>query len=158
MPRLVGDPVSVVSETLRDAVCDRAQNRCEYCQLPNRGQSGRFPVDHIVPRTEGGPTHLDNLALACPTCNGHKWMHTTGIDPATGTDQTLYHPRKDVWETHFAWLENEQLQGLDPMGRATIIRLQINNPANVEVRRLMAKLGLFPELSNASPSPQPDGD
>jgi hypothetical protein len=142
---------------MRAAVAERAKHRCEYCRLPNRGQAGRFPIDHILPRTEGGTTTLDNLSFACPHCNGHKWMHTMGHDPETDTVQPLFHPRLDTWDSHFAWSETRLLQGLSPSGRSTISRLQINHPDMVEVRRLMSDLGLFPELSDATPPLQPDG-
>src|SRR5688500_15528955 len=29
-------------------------------------------VDHVVPRTLGGPTELDNLVLSCRSCNSRK--------------------------------------------------------------------------------------
>jgi 5-methylcytosine-specific restriction endonuclease McrA len=65
--------MSVVSEATRDHGGARAGHRCEYCHLPTRGQAGTFPIDHVTPRSLAGPTTLDNLALACPGRNGHKW-------------------------------------------------------------------------------------
>jgi 5-methylcytosine-specific restriction endonuclease McrA len=64
--------VSVVNEAERAIVEERAGYRCEYCRLPTRGQVATFPVDHPVPQSSGGLTEQDNLALACPHCNGHK--------------------------------------------------------------------------------------
>jgi hypothetical protein len=58
--------MSVVSESVRATLVARAEERCEYCHLPMRGQVAAFPVDHVTPRNSAGTTTLDNLALACP--------------------------------------------------------------------------------------------
>jgi 5-methylcytosine-specific restriction endonuclease McrA len=64
--------MSAISETMRATVVARAMDRCEYCHLPTRGQVATFPIDHVTPRSSSGDTILDNLALACPHCNGSK--------------------------------------------------------------------------------------
>ncbi len=87
--------MSVVNEATRSVIEARAERRCEYCRLPVRGQVATFPVDHIVPRSGEGPTQLDNLALACPHCNAHKWTHTHARDPVSGKTVALFHPRHD---------------------------------------------------------------
>ncbi len=61
--------MTVFSDAMRDAVVARAGGCCEYCHLPTRGQVATFPIDHVLPRSSGGETILDNLALACPHCN-----------------------------------------------------------------------------------------
>ncbi len=138
--------MSVVNEALRAAVEERAAHRCEYCRLPTRGQVATFPVDHPIPQSGGGPTELGNLALACPSCNAHKWSHTTGTDPTTGKTVWLFNPRTDRWEDHFRWSEVDLtlLEGKTPCGRATIDRLQMNGANLQDIRRLLAALGLFP--------------
>ncbi len=139
--------MSAISEELRAAVAARALNRCEYCHLPAEGQVGRFPIDHIVPRTLGGLTEMENLAFACPHCNAHKWAHTDGRDNVTGTEHPLFNPRFELWPDHFHWtgIELVVLEGRTPVGRATIATLQMNHPNCIEVRRLMARLGIFGE-------------
>lgn len=64
-------------------VIDRAAKRCEYCQSLMDYVPQPFAIEHIVPIAEGGSTSLDNLALACGGCNGHKYTKQTGIDPVT---------------------------------------------------------------------------
>jgi hypothetical protein len=147
--------MSVGSDKTRSAVTARAEQRCEYCHLPSRGQVATFPIDHVTPETSGGPTILDNLALACPCCNGHKWKHTDGIDATTGTVARLFHPRLDLWIDHFAWSEQETgvLVGKTAIGRATISRLQINDSALILTRQLLGQLGLFPDILAASSHP-----
>jgi HNH endonuclease len=140
--------MSVVSDAVRAQIVSRAVQRCEYCHLPTRGQVATFPVDHVIARTSGGPTELDNLALACPNCNGHKWKYDEGVDGTTGETWRLFNPRTDQWSDHFAWSETVigRLEGRTPIGRATIARLQINSPEFVTTRELLASLGLFPEV------------
>ncbi len=140
--------MSVGSEGMRTAVVARASQRCEYCHLPTRGQVATFPLDHVIPETLGGLTTLENLALACPCCNGHKWKHTDGVDSLSGERSRLFNPRTDVWSDHFAWstLERGRLEGKTPIGRATITRLQINDQSLVITRQLLARLGLFQEV------------
>lgn len=141
--------MSDIAESLRAAVTARAANRCEYCQLPAQWQVGRFPIDHVVPRSSGGRTELDNLALACPHCNAHKWAHTNGIDPISGALALLYNPRSDVWLDHFGWstVAAFEIAGKTPIGRATANRLQMNRADVIVVRQLLGALGIFPEAS-----------
>jgi hypothetical protein len=140
--------VSAFSEVRRAEVATRAAHRCEYCRLPTRGQVATFPIDHILPRNRGGTTDLDNLALTCPHCNAHKWTASEGSDPATGKVAAFFNPRRDVWTDHFEWSASPpgELVGRTPMGRATIAGLQINDADMVELRVLLAELGLFPEI------------
>jgi HNH endonuclease len=141
--------VSQFTESTRAAVVARAGDRCEYCRLPSRGQVATFPIDHVIPRTAGGTESLDNLSLACPHCNAQKWAYTDETDPDTGEPSRLFNPRFDVWEEHFRWSAAEWgiLEGRTPVGRATIIRLQMNAPDLVAVRRLLAALGVAPDAA-----------
>jgi 5-methylcytosine-specific restriction endonuclease McrA len=107
-----------------------------------------FPIDHLTPRTQGGLTTLDNLAMACPRCNGHKWKYSDGIDPLSGQTVPLFHPRRDSWSDHFVWSRSQVglLVGKTDTGRATIARLQMNHPDQLSIRALLASLGLFAEV------------
>ena len=40
----------------------------------------RYHLDHVIPESLGGTDDVDNLALACPTCNYHKANHLFGMD------------------------------------------------------------------------------
>lgn len=41
---------------------------CQYCGR----QAGDLTIDHVVPRSRGGPHTWDNLVSACKTCNHRK--------------------------------------------------------------------------------------
>src|SRR5438874_285463 len=88
---------------LRQHVEGRARGCCEYCFSQRRFSSAPFSVEHIVPRSRGGKTEPGNLALACQGCNNHKYAHVAAVDPISGEEVSLYHPRTDIWSEHFAW-------------------------------------------------------
>jgi hypothetical protein len=126
-------------------VAQRASHRCEYCHAPEGAFNFPFEVEHIAPTTSGGPTELDNLALACRSCNAFKSSRVTGVDPESQALVPLYHPRRDVWDDHFA-VEPERLEmvGRTRTGRATVVVLQMNAAAQLMARRQWQRLDLFP--------------
>ncbi len=138
--------MSAFSAARRAEVAARAGHRCEYCHLPTRGQVATFPIDHIIPKAAGGTTHPDNLALTCPHCNAHKWDAVEAADPITGEVVPLFHPRQNEWADHFAWTSGTgELAGRTAVGRATVAALAIHATDMIELRRLLAELGLFVE-------------
>lgn len=137
--------MAVVSETIRALVVAQAGGVCEYCRYPEEFHSGRFAVDHILPRIQGGTEDLSNLALACRNCNERKQDATEAQDPLTEETVSLFHPRRDRWEFHFAWSDDYRYMiGLTPTGRATIARLQTNHSGVVRQREVLHQLGLHP--------------
>jgi len=80
----------------RKDVRRRADNRCEYCRLPENASEVAFHVEHICAKQHGGSGELSNLALACDRCNLFKGPNLSAIDPATNEIVTLFHPRHDV--------------------------------------------------------------
>lgn len=122
----------------RRVVAERAAGRCEYCRSPSDLSSSPFAVEHIVPRSKKGKTRLNNLALCCQGCNGHKYNKTEALDPATGVKVRLFNPRKHSWIDHFAWSDDATLVvGLTPTGRATVGALRLNRPALIRLRRIL---------------------
>ncbi|MBP3960412.1 HNH endonuclease [Gemmata sp. G18] len=140
--------MSAFSDVRRAEVAARAGHRCEYCHLPTRGQVATFPIDHISPRSAGGTNELSNLALTCPHCNAQKWTAAEGTDPETKERVPLFNPRCDEWDQHFEWAVDPpgELAGLTGTGRATVAILCMNAIEMVALRRLLAEVGLFPEL------------
>jgi hypothetical protein len=134
-----------ISEALRQTVTERARGCCEYCRSQEAYATERFSVEHIHPRVLGGLTVEENLALACQGCNGHKSSATETADPETGEMRTLFNPRQQRWEEHFAWSEDGLfIVGLTPVGRATIVRLHINRPSLVNLRRALMAIKSHP--------------
>lgn len=70
----------------------RDDNTCQYCSL--RPESARMlTIDHVIPRSAGGSTTWENVALACRDCNGKKGnlpLHESGM-------RLLNTPRRPTW-------------------------------------------------------------
>lgn len=130
---------------LRAAVRQRAAGRCEYCQSAEVYCGYLFEVDHVQPLFAGGLTEVDNLALACSHCNGHKAARTQAVDPETQQLVPLYNPRRDSWAEHFAWSsDGAHVVGRTEIGRATIAALQMNHSAVIVARMFWVTYGLHP--------------
>lgn len=134
-----------ISKQLRQAVAVRAFRRCEYCTAQSEYAYHTFTVDHIQPLASGGSNTLDNLAYACRHCNSCKRDQISHLDPTTGIVASLFHPRYELWETHFAWSSDQTIiVGLTATGRATVDALQMNRKAAVNMRLLLIRSNLHP--------------
>lgn len=51
----------------RKNILTRDKNRCQYC-----GSKENLTIDHVIPRSRGGPSSWDNLVACCSKCNGKK--------------------------------------------------------------------------------------
>ena len=99
-----------------------------------------------IPRSQGGATSLDNLALACQGCNNHKYNKTQSDNPVTNQPAELFHPRQQLWQDHFTWDERFELViGLTAIGRATVETLQLNRPELLNLRKLLYAAGQHPQ-------------
>ena len=140
-------PESRVTAQQKKAVAERANGCCEYCRSQVRFAIQPFSIEHIIPRSAGGETVLDNLALSCQGCNNHKYNKTEGRDPVSGDTVPLYHPRKQRWSNHFAWNDDFTLIiGLTSTGRSTVEALQLNRKGVVNLRRVLYAMGEHPPV------------
>ncbi len=109
-----------------------------------------FSVEHVEPQKLGGPTILDNLALACQGCNNHKYVRTEAPDPIDLKLVRLFHPRRDLWSDHFVWSNDfTEVLGRTPCGRATVEALRLNRPGLVQLRRVLFAAGEHPPAERA---------
>lgn len=131
-----------VSGSLRRLVIERANERCEYCLLPQSASLHKHEPDHIIPRQHGGSTSFENLALACFRCNRHKGPNLGSLDPDTGELVGLYNPRRHRWTDHFR-IEDGVIQPLTPEARVTVIVLRLNSDERVAERRRLIAAGLY---------------
>lgn len=126
-------------------VAERAGFRCEYCLTPSGLAPSPFAAEHIVPRSKGGGNSAANLAFACQGCNGHKSARTTALDPVTLQTVALFHPRRQGWKAHFQWVDGGmRIEGVSPIGRATVTSLQLNRAGLVNLRRLLIVAKIHP--------------
>jgi hypothetical protein len=99
-------------------------------------------VEHIDP--QGGDI-LENLCLSYSSCNLSKAKATSGRDPETGEMVALFNRRFQEWEAHFQWLDGGlRLRGKTATGRATIMRLKINQPRLLRARGNWITSGTHP--------------
>lgn len=134
-----------LTKEIRNLVAQRAHHCCEYCGSQARFSPDPFSIEHIFPRAKGGTHAPQNLALACQGCNARKYTATEAPDPKTGELARLYHPRQDAWENHFHWIDDAtRLEGLTPIGRATIQKMGLNRPALLNLRGVLFAAGEHP--------------
>ena len=119
--------------SVQDLVRRRADNRCEYCLLRQEHSELTHHIEHIVAKQHGGRDDVDNLALACHRCNLQKGPNLAGVDPVSGEIVPLFHPRRDRWAEHFL-LQGAHIEGITPVGRATVHVLAINDERRLELR------------------------
>ena len=65
-----GPDSGYVSGSIRYNVLKRAKYRCELCG--GREDQVALHVDHIIPRSKGGPDDISNFQALCMTCNTNK--------------------------------------------------------------------------------------
>lgn len=140
-----------ISELIKQSVRSRANYLCEYCHSSEILSANRFTIDHIVPRSLGGSDEIGNLALACRRCNERRYNFVASIDPETESIAPIFNPRQQQWAEHFNWtLDGSTIEGSTPVGRATCVRLDLNDMRYPEddsirqTRRLWIKTGLHP--------------
>ena len=124
-------------------VWQRAQDSCEYCQMPQAADDATFEIDHIRSQKHHGPTVAGNLCLSCYYCNSFKGSDLTSYDRKTRKITPLFNPRRHKWATHFRW-EGPYLVGRTAIGRVTVTLLHINDEVRVELREILIEAGEFP--------------
>ena len=85
------------------------------------------------------PIWRGRVRIAMPA-SGRTAMRKT----LSGQAVALFNPRTQAWADHFQWSEQRsfEVEGITAHGRATVVRLQMNHPDLVSIRRLLAELGL----------------
>ena len=140
-----------ISDEIRQIIRERAKYICEYCHSSERLSANRFTIDHVIPKSLGGSDETNNLALACRRCNERRYNFVAGLDPETQAIVPLFNPRQQKWEDHFVWIgQGVVIEGITPIGRATRLRLDLNDMRYLEndsiraARRFWIKTGLHP--------------
>jgi hypothetical protein len=118
---------------------------CGYCQIQEAVSGIRLTIEHIIPTARSGQDNEDNLWLSCRLCNEAKGKLIAALDPDSDKVVPLYNPRSQHWYDHFAWHTSKtQILGLTPIGRATVLALDLNHPFRVRSRVLWVEAGFHP--------------
>ena len=132
-----------MTNAVKEMVRRRAGDRCEYCRIDQAYTTFTHQIDHIRALKHNGSDSLENLCLSCFACNNAKGTDPAGFDPATDQLTRLFNPRIDRWAEHFHY-EGPTLVGLTPIGRTTLVVLDMNEAACLEQRENLIVVGLFP--------------
>jgi len=133
---------SAIPAALRRQVLARDQARCCYRGLLQFGQGAVFHINHVVPRSKGGATQLENLALQCPHCSLHK-SNLTAYPDSSGEPTPLFHPLRQLWHEHVSLMRTGEIRGLTPTGHATIAALHMNDLLPRIARKIQIGIGLL---------------
>ncbi len=138
-------PKIKVSIALREAVIQRASKCCEYCKSQDKYSPNPFTIDHVLPESFDGTSDFDNLAYACFLCNRLKSNKLKVYDVISEKWVTLFNPRKENWNEHFAWnKETTKIIGITVTGRCTVKELQLNRLKLIEYRNCIIPFGGHP--------------
>ena len=88
-------PRAAARRITRRAVFARDGHSCQYCGV----EGVRLTVDHVLPRSRGGPSSWDNAVTACAPCNlrkGDRLPHEIGMRLRTQAAPALAQPVPDA--------------------------------------------------------------
>lgn len=97
-------PKHAVKRFRKSIIEDYPGDRCAYCGRP----ATSWTLDHIIPKSKGGPTRRWNLARCCAHCNGSK----------SNIDVLPWWRPQYIWdefreETLFSWMrENSNIDAM----------------------------------------------
>ncbi len=135
----------MITAALREKIRFQASNRCGYCLALQEFVLNVLEIDHIIPVAASGSDDEDNLWLACRACNNAKGVKTENFDPLTVRRVSLFNPRHQSWHEHFRWSASGiEIIGSTPIGRATVVALDLNNVISLLVRRNWVSAGWHP--------------
>jgi hypothetical protein len=138
-----------ISELLQLQVRQRANFLCEFCHACEKWQYVKFTVDHSLPLSLGGSDELSNLALACFHCNRQKANRISAVDPESNAVVALFNPRHHIWNEHFSWsADGLRILGITPIGRATVVMLELNRDRVIGIRQADLVVDRHPPITD----------
>lgn len=138
-------PKTAIPTALREAVVLRASKCCEYCKSQDKYSPTFFTIDHVLPESMDGTSDFENLAYACFLCNRLKSNKLRAFDAITEKWVSLFNPRQNSWNEHFAWNEDAtKIIGISIIGRCTVNEIKLNRAKLVEYRNCIIPFGTHP--------------
>jgi len=134
-----------IAEWLYDLVTRDAQFQCGYGRCPQQVLPYRLEIEHLLPRSLGGPDDREDLWLSCHRCNKLRSNRLKVTDQLTGKEVPIFTPRRDRWRDHFAWEQDGLLiVGLTACGRATAATLNLNDRYHLSARAVWILARAYP--------------
>ncbi len=88
-------PANSVTFSRRN-IFKRDRYTCQYCGV--QPGSEELTIDHVLPRSRGGPSSWDNCVLACVACNKRKADRT----PEEARLRLAHPPVRPQWRPYYA--------------------------------------------------------
>lgn len=85
----------------RKSVYQRDRNTCQYCE--RKLSTEELTLDHVKPRSRGGPDTWDNLVTCCSLCNNLKGDRTpeeAGMELICQPRMATFHQYRDALRSH----------------------------------------------------------
>ena len=86
-------PIQKIALTKKNVLI-RDDHKCQYCGV----HGALMTVDHIVPKSRGGPSTWENLCCACMRCNNRK-------NNRTPTEANMALKRKPRQPKYIPWIQ-----------------------------------------------------
>ena len=138
--------VTYIGAKRRRLVVARAEGLCEYCLIAEADTFYGCQVDHIISEKHGGPTHEDNLSVACMCCNQAKGSDVGSIHWESGQFVRFFNPRTDRWADHFV-LTGSRIEGVTEIGAVTARILGFNSVERLLERQTLQMMNRYPNLA-----------
>ncbi len=61
-----------ISSSLHQKVRQKADFKCEYCEISETDSGGELTIDHFKPQSQNGGDEENNLVYCCFRCNLYK--------------------------------------------------------------------------------------
>lgn len=90
--RTGGRDAKSIAPSRRDAIREECDNRCVRCDIHDDNADGGLELHHIIPTSQGGFDHDENLTYLCPKC--HIEAHAGDFS----TRRTVYADKEEFWE------------------------------------------------------------
>lgn len=96
----------------------RDRQRCQYCGKQVKAST----IDHVHPRSRGGPTSWENCVLACSTCNHRKADRT----PREAGMPLRNEPERPNWRPTFLVAKDHYRESWEPFLRKGAVALELH--------------------------------
>jgi hypothetical protein len=101
---------------LRDQAVVRQHGKCCYCDVmllpPGTGPLSAT-AEHLIPRSEGGATNVENIAAACRYCNSTRARAKRTLSPGAFRELAMTRLGKGRW--------HQRNKGSAPKGATSVL-------------------------------------
>lgn len=122
MPNVANKGSGWLRDCVRFGLLERSESiwgyvMCVYCEcdLTSSVGTNRCTIDHVIPCASGGSNAVDNLVVACKSCNSKRQDKPLDSWATAGQIERIYAERMapvDRIKGHLRWLRYRESKGL----------------------------------------------